>query len=432
MDAHDEQERPTVVDVVVVGGGLAGLVAAAEAARAGATTTLVEARAAGGGRARSDVVAGFTVNHGAHALYKAGAANEVLTDLGVTWTGRRPRVRGTGFLAGGERVPAARLGPLGGVRGLRALGRAVRAGEAERQAGRTGADWLADQPEAARPALWTAIRTSTYQADLSATDAGALLAQLRSGARGVEYLDGGWQHLVDGLGAVVARAGVTRVHAKATDVRPSAAGRWSVVTSDGKFDGGAVVLAAGGPVEADRLLGGRSTTLARWAEAADPVVASTLEVLLRGRPKRRAGSYALDEPVYSVDHACTAKLAPDGSALVHGLFYEPDRRPDLDPRERLEAALDLTQPGWRDLVVDVVERKRMVVAHDRPRVADPASLPAVAVDDTDGVFLASDAVTAEGLLADAATSSGRAAGRAAAAVATRQRRERAVSEVRTG
>ncbi len=61
------------VDVAVVGAGLAGLTAAVTAARAGAQVEVFEARDGAGGRARSDEADGFVVNHGAHALYRAGA-----------------------------------------------------------------------------------------------------------------------------------------------------------------------------------------------------------------------------------------------------------------------------------------------------------------------------------------------------------------------
>ena len=412
-------------DVVVVGGGLAGLVAAVDAARAGAAVALVEARDAGGGRARSDRVDGFTVNHGAHALYRAGAARAVLDDLGVPWSGRRPRVRGSGVLIEGRRVAASNLGALGGAGALRALVRASRSGTAERYRGRTMGEWFADQPERARPLLWAAIRTSTYQADLDGSDAEAILTQLGRGAKGVDYLDGGWQSLVDGLQAEVDRAGVRRVTAKARRVEVADGGGGRVDTTAGPVDAAAVVLAVGGPVEAARLLDGASPTMTRWAAVAEPVVAATLEVLLRRKPLPRAGSYSLDEPIYSVDAAASCRIAPDGGAVVHGIFYEPDRRPidrpvEGAPRQRLEAALDAWQPGWREHVVDVIERKRLVVAHDRPRLAPAGDRPSVVVPDLDGVFLASDAITSGGMLADAAVGSGREAGRAAAARARSQ------------
>ncbi|MCB0976980.1 MAG: FAD-dependent oxidoreductase [Acidimicrobiales bacterium] len=403
-----------LTDVAVVGSGLAGMVAAVDAARAGAAVTLIEARTAVGGRARSERHDGFVVNQGAHALYRTGAALPILADLGVRWTGRRPRVLGSGWLAGGRRSSMARLAPIGGTRGLAALVRAATSGrEVERSRGRNMADWLAEQPERARPALWALIRTATYQADMDGSDAHAILTQFRRGARGVYYLDGGWQTLVDGLAKVVDAEGVRRLEAKASAVRP-VDGRWAVDVPGGSVVASSVVLATGGPTDAERLLGDLSPTVSRWARVAEPVKASTLEVLLSAKPKRRPGAYAVDEPVYNVDAAATCRVAPDGGALVHCLFYEPDRHPDLDPRARMEAALDVWQPGWRDRVVDVVERKRMVVAHDRPRLAPAADLPSVVVPDLDGVFLAGDAITTHGLLADAAVSSGREAGRAAA------------------
>lgn len=409
--SSSEQER---TDVVVVGGGIAGLVAATDAARAGAAVILVEARTAGGGRARSDRVDGFTVNHGAHALYRAGAARAIVDDLGVPWAGRRPRVLGSGWLDDGRRVSMARPGRAGGPAGIRALVRATRKGEPERHRSRTMAEWFAAQPEAARPMLWAAIRTATYQSDFHDADARAVLTQFQRAAKGVDYLHGGWQTLVDGLQQAADRAGVRRVTGKVSGV-VAVDDRWTVASAAGSIDAGAVVLAMGGPVDADRLLGGVSPSVARWASLARPVLASTLEVLLRSKPKpRRPAAYALDEPVYSVDAAATCSIAPRGGAVVHGLFYEPDQASDVVPRARLEAALDAWQPGWRAHVVDVIERKRMVVAHDRPRLAAAPDLPAAVVPDLDGVYLASDAVTAGGLLADAAASSGRVAGRAAA------------------
>ena len=58
-----------------------------------------------------------------------------------------------------------------------------------------------------------------------------------------------------------------------------------------------------------------------------------------------------------------------------------------------------------------------MVAHDQPQAASGglAGRPGVAILGTDGVFIAGDWVGPDGLLADAAVASGRAAGVAAAA-----------------
>jgi hypothetical protein len=87
----------------------------------------------------------------------------------------------------------------------------------------------------------------------------------------------------------------------------------------------------------------------------------------------------------------------------------------VDHRAVLEQVLDAQDPGWRDRVRHVAYRRRLVVAHDRPRPEHLGGAPTpVAVADRPGVFVAGDWLTDHGLLADAALSSGAAAGRAAA------------------
>src|SRR5271165_6975649 len=79
----------TQFDVVVVGAGLAGLTAAATATAGGARTLVLEAHRPGG-RARTTERQGFTLNLGAHALYRRGPGARVLADLGVAPTGAPP------------------------------------------------------------------------------------------------------------------------------------------------------------------------------------------------------------------------------------------------------------------------------------------------------------------------------------------------------
>lgn len=409
------------VDVVVVGAGLAGLAAAATAARAGARTLVLEARTAPGGRARSDRAPDGTIlNHGAHALYLGGSGRPVLRELGVRPRGRLPRQRGAGWLVDGTRTPLRHLSVAGGTDAARA-GRALLSRRAAEGAGGCSlAAWMDDHvPDRARPVAELLVRTATYSADHDHLDAAAGLAQLRRAARGVLYLHGGWAALVAGLRAAAVGAGASIRHERVLAVEV-ADGSVTVVGGSGRaVVARAVVLAAGGPGHADGLLAGRSPRVAGWAEAARPVRATTLDVALRRAPRpRRTATYALDEPLYLVDHAASARLGPDGAAALHGLWYEPGLTPGVDPRERLEAALDVAQPGWRPQVTALHHRRDLVVAHDRPQPGrDPADAPTVEVDDLPGVHVAGDWLTGHGLLADGALSSGRDAGAAAARAA---------------
>src|SRR5579871_825943 len=88
-------------DVVVIGGGLAGLAAAALSARGGARVTLIERAPSTGGRAASHARGGFLLNQGPHALYRGGAAEEVLRALGVAYVGHPPPTSGAFGLDGG-------------------------------------------------------------------------------------------------------------------------------------------------------------------------------------------------------------------------------------------------------------------------------------------------------------------------------------------
>lgn len=413
-------ELPPAIDVAVIGGGIAGLTAASYAARGGASVLLVEARQHGGGRARSETVSGFTVNQGAHALYRSGAFHRVLADLGVTWSGHTPRLKGSGWFRNDAWTSwLADRRPLGGPAGVRALVNAVRPATMAKYDGASMADWLADQPEAARPMLWVAVRTATYSSEMSLLDARAGLKQLALAARSVHYLDRGWQSLVHGLQNAASVAGATTTIGKVTAVASGAKG-FDVVIGDRAVQAGAVVVAVGGLADADRMLAGASPLLHRWAEGASPQSAYCLDVTLDRAPEPRVAAYGLDEPIYFVDHARSARVAPPGAALFHGLFYEPDRAGDAEPRARMEATLDAWQPGWRENVVDVIERRRLVVAHDRPTPGRAVEhRPVAQIPDLEGAWFAGDAVTADGLLADASASSGRTAGLAAAAHARR-------------
>ena len=91
----------TDADVIVIGAGLAGLAAAATARQAGCRVLVVEAHGAGG-RARTTDRDGFTLNLGAHALYRRGEGAKVLASLGIVPDGASPPLNRYRAMAAGH------------------------------------------------------------------------------------------------------------------------------------------------------------------------------------------------------------------------------------------------------------------------------------------------------------------------------------------
>lgn len=408
-------------DVIVVGGGLAALGAALAARRTGASVRLVHGRRLGG-RAQSDVRAGFTFNRGPHALFRRGVGQAVLDELGVTVSGWRPPLGGARGLLDGrlERFPTtpiamARTHLLGGAESLslaRILATLPRRPDQELAARSTTA-WIASvttRPQLAA-VLAALFRLSTYAFDLDTLSADAGVAQLRQSLGGVRYLDGGWQSMVDALARAATEAGVLTSSAyDATEVIVTE-GACTVVAGDRSYAAATVVVATGGPDTTQRLLSGLGTEL--WEDLGPPVVATCVDYGLE-RPPPLSFILGVDEPLYASLHAPKASMAPSPGAVVCAMRYGPtdDARATGDELDNLVAHMGVA-PG------DVRERRllaSLTVAHSQPAPGRGlAGRPSVAVPGTDRCFIAGDWVGPEGLLADAALASGRAAGRAAAA-----------------
>jgi phytoene dehydrogenase-like protein len=406
-------------DVVVVGGGLTGLAAAAYLGRAGLSTAVVEKAKELGGRARTTEERGFSLNLGAHAVYRHGPAWGVLDELRVPLAGGIPRASGALALAitGAHALPVGFLSllttgllPLGGKLELGRALASLNGIDAASLASEPASAWIernAKTPEA-RGYLSAFFRVSTYTGDLDRLSAGAAISQIQLVQKhNVLYLDGGWQTLVEAMRERAAGAGAAILTGSGVaSVELRQPGDVRVHLNDGReLDARAVVLATG--PQAAAALAPKIPSLARFAEEAVPAKVATLDLALSKLPRPRTClGLGTDRPTYVSVHSAAAKLAPEGGAVVHAMIYGPSGDARADEKE-IEGALDQVQPGWQEHVAHRRFLPSMVASNDIVSAARGgyAGRPGVAVPHAEGVFIAGDWVGQTGMLLDAALSS---------------------------
>jgi len=414
-------------DVVVVGAGIAGLVAGVEAARSGARTVVLDAHPAGG-RARTTERDGYCFNEGPHALYEVGTLMGVLRRWGHEPAGATSPTPVHALLAGhvhpfpaGPRELARTplLRPASRVRFARLMVTLPR-WSAERFVGRTLTQWFDDEdlPTDVRGLLLTLVRVTSFVDAPDLMDAGAAVGQVQAGLRGVRYLDGGWQRIVDGLLQALAAAGGTLHERVPVGAVESDGVTARTHTIHGPIESAGVILAGLAPAEATRLLGEEPGWLGDLGPAVEAVC---LQLALR-RPPSPPVVLGVDRPLYCSAHAPAARLAPADGAMVELMRYRaPDHAADVDT-DRGELDDLRRRIGIDDAdVVDQRFLRRMTVAHSLPlaRRGGLAGRPPIDAPTAPNVFLAGDWVGPTGLLSDAAAASALAAAGAAVALSGR-------------
>ena len=419
----------TDADVIVVGGGLAGLAAAAYLGRANRSVIVLERSSHVGGRAVTQTQGDFRFNLGPHVLYKEGRGATILRELGVRFSGGIPPKDGRALYR--DELHTLPSNPWSMLRtGLFGLGAKVEFGRIFAGIGRIDIAEIAGvslsewsernvrRPEVRR-LLEAFARLSTYVNDPSAISAGMVIGQLQMATKGVYYLDGGWQTLVDGLATCVEAAGVgivtgASVTAIERDVRAH-----TVHLDGGRAYTSRNVIIAVDPSVAAKLLGSiDSAALTAHAEAAVPVRAATLDVGLTKLPQpSNRFVLGIDRPLYLSVHSGLADLAPPGGAMIHVAKYlgtdrGPEKRSDPEAAQiELEALLDLAQPGWRKVVAErrFLPNLTVVNALAAAEQGGLAGRPGPEIAGAPGLYIAGDWVGPDGWLVDASLASARSA-----------------------
>lgn len=405
----------------VVGGGISGLVAATNIARSGRSCVLLEAAAELGGRARTRVQDGFHFNQGPHGLYVAGALNKLLREWDIAATASSPDLGAGVAVWDGSMHPLPVGASLKTLTPLDASSRDALIGQFKRIAagdydgrGEALSSVTRQLPFAAGRMIEALVRVSTYAHAPDLLDAKAALDQVRLSFKGVLYHDGGWQTLVDGLVATASAAGATlRTGYRVATISRMESG-WVIEAPPNAPEQVDAVILAVPPNEAGRL----ARDVSDIRVAASRVSAARISGLDLGLEPgvRPSAPFALGmtAPTYFSVHSDAAKLTPEGGTLVHlARYLAPDERPDANFRAELEALADTLLPHWRSFEARRQQHIGMVVGYDIPSWSMRGRRTPGHFANVPGLFLAGDWIGDEGMLADAAAASGRAAARQA-------------------
>lgn len=407
-------------DVAVIGGGLAGLTAALIAGRAGRSVIVFEKGPHAGGRATTQNVDGFHFNQGPHALYRGGHAIEILWDLGINYFGGRATHEGSWVLRGNEKFPmpgtpealqnTKLFADESRQEAFAMFAKLTSPSPTEGLNGMTVREWFGRQfrHDDVRAYFEGTFRLATYCNDPDIQGASAAAAQAAMGMQGVDYLDGGWQSLVDRLRDAALAAGVRiETRSEVKGVRCDGDGVTIRLANDDYFEARTAIITANPAATARMVNGGKVQSLIRWAEDATPIYATCLDIALRRLPSpEHQFAIGLDRPLYYSVHTRSARLAPDGGAVIQLAKYlaSSDNESADNIREELEAVLDRMQPGWRDELVAKRFLPRMLVAN---AVVTPAGRPGPVVPEHPNLFVAGDWVGPHGMLADTSLASAR-------------------------
>lgn len=416
----------TKYDTAVIGGGLAGWIAAIEVAKGGRKVVLLEKSERMGGRAMTNKKNGVFFNLGGHALYRAGEAYRILQELGIRIEGGAPSSKVNAMWNNQLMpMPATPLSMLtsklltwsGKWSLLRLVIRLMKL-DASKAGNASLREWAEREiPDPmVRHIFYSLCRTATYAHDNDHQLAGPVLVQVQRALKGVLYLHGGWQTIIDQLHKKAIEAGIDI--RSGTDVK-------EIMHANGKVQGLKLadeemlevshVISTASPSETYKLVSNADRTmLKQWMDEARPSKAACLDLGLKRLPVQGCDiAIALDQPIFFSNHTVNAKLSEDGTLVVHMVKYNGtgENNPKAD-EEILTAAMNTLHPGWEQEVVARQFLPNITVVHDTLHVGKSNLQTGPAVEGIHGLYVAGDWASHGEMLADASAASARRAAEA--------------------
>ncbi|WP_409179016.1 phytoene desaturase family protein [Brevibacillus fortis] len=395
-------------DVAVIGGGLSGLTGSIYLAKAGLSVVLLEKSNQLGGRSVTVKKNGAMLSLGLHALYKGGAAEEVLNELGIpikgasvpakggmVWNNKLYQLPGNPFAIVTSKLlsASAKLEIVQFVTRLAKIDTKTLPPISFRE-------WAEKEirDPMIRHLIYAVCRTNTFvpYPDLLLAAPGVRRLQLVFKGNQVIYVDRGWGQLVESLRQEAIRAGVTILYGKnASEIEHDGRVR-QIRFNDGETLEISFVLVAAGPGETFKLVkNAEQTSLKEWRDRAKPIYAACLDVALRKLPysddPKRHFTFFLDQPIFISTPSVISEASEDGSAIIHvckDIGFGSDN-PKND-ESHLERALDFIQPGWQKELVARQFLPKITVTHDFDSIDRIGKRYGPSVPEVDGLYVSGD------------------------------------------
>jgi phytoene dehydrogenase-like protein len=408
-------------DVVIIGGGLSGLVAANDLGEQNLKVLVIEKGKTLGGLARTDVREGCSFNLGPHAFYKGGPGMKILKDWNISLKGNSMKLNGkvmdkgtlhSSPLAPSTLISSGLLSWKEKKEWMSLLWKLLKI-DPTRIGYETIEEWSIKNvsSEQVRKMLYMLCRLSTYSHAPKIVSAKAVLAQVQNSLKGVLYVDGGWQTIVDQLKARAISYGVEFVTGTAVRQIKGAAPNLEVDLSDDKKIQTEFVISTASPTEFLHFFQQEIPShLQKMIEAAKPIKGACLDVALKKLPNPNLHfALGLDQPYYYSNHSHAAKLTQNADHVVLHVhkYLTLDENGDASSlREELENWLEFIQPGWKDEVITTRFMPSITISHRIPMNVHQKIIeePYLGIP---GVYLAGDWVSPDAMLADGAMKSGK-------------------------
>ena len=409
-------------DIVIIGGGLAGYVAANYLAKTKLSILLLEKENQSGGRAKTNVVKNHYFNFGPHALYKKGKATSILEELDIKLNGRSPKLNcclmennqkfsapftpldffSTQFLNGKERFEWATV-----LLKLISI-------DPETLTQCTFENWVkqSTQSEKIQSLLFLLSRLTTYCPTPERICAKVAVSQLQLVMKGVLYIDGGWQTIIDQLHNKAVVDGINiQTHRMVKEIHPLERENFQLILSNDEAINSRYVLSTVGPKELSQMIvKNEPSPQIDTFNHIPSIQGASLDVALTHLPNPNLlFAMGITEPYYYSVHSHYAQLSKDKNSTVLHVFKYLNRDEHIATKlvkNELQNFLEKIQPGWKKHEITSRFIPKITVNQRLPQLEDEKRFLRSETD-IQGLYIAGDWTSSDHILADAAVYTGK-------------------------